>query len=360
MIKFRLSIVSFALVVFLNACQAQQFNLLKSSDKRIHYTGRVALTDTAAVLSWTGNSATISFNGTSAKAILKDETGENNFNVIIDNKVTDVIHPDKEQKEYTLASNLKPGKHTLQLFKRTEWAMGKTWFYGFKLDGDKVYTTPPKKRKIEFFGNSITCGYAVEDSTGQDRGTAQFENGYISYAAITARHFDAEYYCTAKSGIGITISWFPLVMPEMYDRLDATNPNSKWDFNKYIPDLVVINLLQNDSWLTLNTQHPEYKKRFGDKAPTPEFIISAYRDFVKSVRSKYPKAQIICALGNMDATKTGSPWPGYIEKAVASLNDKAIYMHFFPYKNTSGHPNPKEQQVMADDLIRFIDEKVKW
>jgi hypothetical protein len=56
----------------------------------------------------------------------------------------------------------------------------------------------------------------------------------------------------------------------------------------------------------------------------------------------------------------GSPWPGYIEKAVKLLEDKNIYTHFFPYKNTDGHPKSAEQKVMADDLIQFIDKNIKW
>jgi hypothetical protein len=62
----------------------------------------------------------------------------------------------------------------------------------------------------------------------------------------------------------------------------------------------------------------------------------------------------------MDITRKGSPWPGYVEKAVASLNDARIYTHFFPYKNTPGHPQVSEQQAMAKSLIAFIGEKVKW
>jgi hypothetical protein len=62
----------------------------------------------------------------------------------------------------------------------------------------------------------------------------------------------------------------------------------------------------------------------------------------------------------MDATKTGSPWLGYIDEAVASLHDRKIFTHFIPYKNTNGHPSAKEQQAMADDLIGFIDQRIKW
>jgi lysophospholipase L1-like esterase len=345
----------------LSSCVAQSL-VLKSKDQHIRYTGRIKITDESAELYWSGSSAKINFNGTGVSALLQDERGDNYFTVIVDDKVINTIHLDSTKRVYTLAEGLPSGPHSLEIFKRTEWAMGKTIFYQFLLAKDAVVLAipPAKKHKIEFFGNSITCGYAVEDTTGQDRGSAPYENGYISYAAITARHFDAQYVSTSKSGIGVLVSWFPLTMPEMYNRLNPTDSTSLWDFSKYTPDLVVINLFQNDSWLVKQPDNPQFKQRFGTKAPEPDQIIKAYRDFVKNIRKKYPKAQIICALGSMDATKEGSPWPGYIEKAVASLNDKKIYTHFIPYKNTPGHPSAKEQQVMADDLIGFIDKQVKW
>lgn len=342
-------------------CTAQSV-VLKSKDAHIRYTGRISMTDEAAEMYWTGSSANINFNGTGASAILQDERGDNYFTVVLDGKVINTLHLENTKKTYTLAEGLPAGPHNIELFKRTEWEMGKTTFFQFVLAKDAVVlpVTPAKKRKIEFFGNSITCGYAVEDTTGKDRGTAPYENGYISYAAITARHYNADYVCTAKSGIGVLVSWFPLIMPEMYNRLDPTDPTSLWDFRRYTPDVVVINLFQNDSWIVNMPDNPQFKERFGTKKPEEEQIVKAYRDFVKTIRKRYPKAQILCILGSMDATKAGSPWPGYIEKAVAGLNDKAIYTHMIPYKNTNGHPSAKEQQAMADDLTGFMDKTVKW
>ncbi|TWI98069.1 lysophospholipase L1-like esterase [Mucilaginibacter frigoritolerans] len=342
-------------------CSAQLITV-KNNDKHIRYMGRIAQTDTVSELSWSGSSIKINFTGSGISAVLKDERGDNTYNVIVDNKVISVLRPDPIKKEYKLASNLLGGKHTLELFKRSEWAMGKTRFYSFELNkgGRFLPADPARKRKIEFFGDSITCGYADEDSTGQDRGTSPYENGYLSYATLTAKHFDAEFNNTSKSGIGIMVSWFPFTMPDMYDRLDANDPNSKWDFTKYTPDLVVINLFQNDSWLVNLPNNDQFKAKFGTTAPTPQFIVNAYSNFIKTIRGKYPKAQIICILGSMDATKQGSPWPGYIEKAVASLNDKNIYTHFIPYKNTNGHPSVKEQQAMADDLIAFMNKTITW
>jgi Carbohydrate esterase 2 N-terminal/GDSL-like Lipase/Acylhydrolase family len=337
--------------------------IVKYRDPHVQYSGRIAMrNDSSAELSWPASCIKINFIGTRIDAILRDEKSDNNYNVIIDGTVASVLHPLQEKKEYVLASNLAPGNHTLELFKRTESSMGKTWFYEFKFPkGSEVLSPPPlPKRKIEFFGNSISCGYADIDTEGKDRGTSPYENGYISYAALTARHFDAELHSTSKSGIGITVSWFPLVMSEMYDRLDATDPYSKWNFSKYTPDLVVINLFQNDSWIVEKKDNEQFKARFGTKAPTPEFIIDAYRKFVKDVRSKYPKASIICTLGSMDATKEGSPWPGYIEKAVSELKDNKIYVHIIPYKNTPGHPSAKEQQDMANNLVGYIEKNIKW
>jgi hypothetical protein len=339
------------------SCKSQ---IISNNDAHIHYMGRVDVRDSATMLSWSGTAVKINFNGTAVKAVLKDEKGESTFNVIVDGKVMGIIHPDTTKQTYTLVEGLPAGKHSLELFKRTEWAMGRTWFYQFNLDGEILPAPEEKKRKIEFYGNSITCGYAVEDTTGKDRGTAPYENGYISYAAITARHFDAEYSAIAKSGIGVIVSWFPLIMPEMYDRLDPIDSTSKWDFSKYTPDLVVINLFQNDAWLVMKPEHAQFKARFGDKAPGVEQIITAYRNFVKSIRTKYPEASIICALGSMDAARKEAPWFGYIQKAVAGLNDKKIYTHSFGYKNTSGHPSVAEQEAMAKDLIHFIDQQVKW
>lgn len=337
-------------------------SILSCSDPHIRYAGRTTLEGGAMLLAWPGTSVDLNFYGTGMKVRLKDEWGGNYYNIILDGKIAGKLAVDSGTKDYTLVTGLTEGRHSLELFKRTEWAMGRSWLVQFVADGKGYLLDPPaaKKRKIEFYGNSITCGYAVEDSSGLDRGSSPYENGYISYAALTARHFDADFRSISRSGIGILVSWFHQIMPELYDRLDPADSSSKWDFSSYTPDIVIINLFQNDSWLVNRPDHSEFKARFGSTAPSAGQIVEAYRAFVRSIRAKYPHVPIICALGNMDATKAGAPWPGYIEEAVASLHDKDIYTHFFPYKNTAGHPNAKEQQAMADDLSAFITKTFHW
>lgn len=348
----------FLIIGTVSAASAQKF--VSATSKSIGYSGRIGFhNDETVSIYWPGSGAKIRFYGTGATAILKDEHPSlNHFLIIIDGKKDSAfkIKLDTLKQTYSLAHNLPLSEHTIELFKLTD-ASAATLVYGFQLEGDaKLLKMPLKcKRKIEFYGNSITSGLGVDVPINKpDNGNPEFFNNYQAFGAITARHFGAQYNCISKSGIGITISWFPQIMPEIYDRINPDDSTSKWDFKKYQPDIIVVDLFQNDSWLVNEPNHPQFKARFGTTKPTGEFFIKAYANFINTLRNKYPKAKIICCLGNMDATKEGSPWPGYIIAAVAELNDKNIVTHFFSYKNTPGHPKAKEQQAIADDLIGFI------
>lgn len=333
-----------------------------AGDAAITYEGRVNVKEGVAAMYWAGTSAIVGFEGSSVSAIMRGTGGQDYFEVIVDDSVLRKIRIEPGVHTIRLAEHLPDGRHAVKLFKCTQWDKGTAWFYGF-VPGEGGRISFDKRdvvRRIEFYGNSITCGSAVEDSTGGDSGAAEYENNYFSYAAITARHYKASYSCIARSGIGLMVSWFPLIMPEMYDRRDPSDAGSKWDFKRFVPQVVVVNIGQNDAWLVNQPSNDQFKARFGTTAPGKGDIVTAYRNFVSSIRMKYPSAKIICTLGNMDASQAGSPWPGYISEAVDQLKDPCIYTHFFPFKKTKGHPNKSEQDAMAASLINFIDRHIKW
>lgn len=359
---FLLRKLPFLLLIFIFAGGCTENSaVIEANHPGITYTGRIDFSNPAQpVFFWPGSEATVRISGTGVKAEMNDASGENYFNIVVDEEVTGYIRLDTVKKWYTLADDLKEGVHTIRLVKRNEWYDGGATLHGFEVTGEVLPPAPKNNRTIEFIGNSITAGYAIEDLTGGDSPDSIYTNNYPTYGALAARFFEADYICTCRSGIGISVSWDPtIIMPEVFPRLDPTDPASKWDF-AIQPDLVVVNLLQNDSWLVNLPEEAGFKARFGDVAPGKDETVAAYQEFISLVRTTYPGVPMICALGSMDATKEGSPWPGYVQEAVDGLGDSLIYTHFFPYIEKGGHPRVADNARMAESLITFIKEKLSW
>jgi hypothetical protein len=365
MLRLQIAFVALSGVIFLSCAPTDHpvdstaQRRINASNDSIRYTGRIKHEVDSVTIYWPGTIIEIKFKGTTVSANLRDEFGQNYFNVVVDGRMTDVLKVKVRPAAYLLADSLADGEHVVQLIKRTEWDHGKTWFYGFEIDGELKALGERNKRVIEFFGNSITAGYAIEDKSGRDSPDSTNTNNYNTYASLTARHFQADCYLTIKSGIGILVSWFPLIMPELYNRLDPTDSTSRWDFH-IKPQVVVINLFQNDSWLVKKPEHPSFIRQFGIQPPDDATITAAYKAFVSKVRAAYPDAHIICALGCMDAVKAGSPWRQYVTDAVTQLHDEKVLTYFFPYCERNGHPTEEDNKLMAENLIKFIEANVQW
>ncbi|WP_026354261.1 SGNH/GDSL hydrolase family protein [Massilia niastensis] len=330
--------------------------------RQLRYTGRVDFSNPAApVLTWPGSEIGGAFTGTSLAVKLDDQHGRNFFNVFIDGdtKRPLIIQADKGRKTYLVANGLAPGRHRFLVTKRTEGEEGATVFLGLELDDRAGLAEPPPrpKRRIEFFGDSITSGMGNESPDDGPDHLGKDKNNYRSYAAITARSLEAEAHFTSQSGIGVMVSWFPFTMPEFYDQLNAVGNNeSSWDFSRWTPDVVVVNLMQNDKWLI-------DRERRLQPAPTEGQRIDAYQAFVKRVRSLYPQAYIVCALGSMDATAPDSRWPGYVKAAVERMRkegDARIDHVFFDYTSYGPHPRVKHHEANAARLTAFIRKKMAW
>ena len=137
----------------MGSCSGDQEIFVAYSDPHIVYEGRIDTSKIeAAELYWSGTSIKINFRGDDIAALLRESKGDNYYNIIIDEDSSYILKPDTVRQFYTLASNLSSGKHTVELFKRTEWDRGKGEFYGFRIGGKaKVEPkSPAKKRKIEF------------------------------------------------------------------------------------------------------------------------------------------------------------------------------------------------------------------
>ena len=77
-------------------------------------------------------------------------------------------------------------------------------FKGFTVtNGALVPTPPPFTRKLEFIGDSITCGFGNEGPGPNCPFTADTENESLAYGTLTAQALNAEHHTIAWSGIGM-------------------------------------------------------------------------------------------------------------------------------------------------------------
>jgi len=377
------SFSSFVMLLFLTFSSqfsfAQSKAVIGASDTNIRITGRVDKSDPNNVtFAFPGVSIKAKFEGTSIDAILTENgsgtaTTTNYFNAIIDGGTPTVIKLSSSQTVYNLASGLSDGVHTVELFKRTESNVGTIVFKGFILDSGKklVIADALPKRRIEFIGNSITCGYGNDLSTNSPNNyhfTSANENNYKAWGAVAARTLNAQYSCVAYSGRGLyqnNTGSKTGTLPLIYDEIIADNPNSSWNHYNYTPDVLVINLGTND--FAAETSSPTAYKV--DSAA----FVKTYVDFVSKLRGYYPNASFVLCVGTMmgDSYPTGLKQWTRIQKYVSSVSSyfkangdsKVFYLKLEPQNAPYGedwHPTAATDIIMANALTAFIDKNIKW
>lgn len=329
----------------------------------IKYHGRINWLDSLQPeFYWPGSGLSITFQGKALYADYYDSTGEVYLNIVYDQDSLRYLKLEKGLNKILVAEFAEEETHRIDIIKRNEWMVtGPLNFKGLTLEEGQLLAPPQYADKvIEFFGNSITAGYAIEDLTGGDRMDSIYSNNYYTYAATTARYFNADYYATVQSGIGIMVSWNPEIMPELYNRLNPYDSASIWDFSLSEPDVVVVNLGQNDSWIVNIPENEQFKIRFGDTRPSIAEWQMAYSSFIQKIRIAYPSAHIVCAIGSMDATAADSSWPDYIQEVADDLEDPNMSTIVFPFTNTNGHPRVIHNRAMADQLIAHLEQVMSW
>jgi lysophospholipase L1-like esterase len=328
-------------------------------DPAIRLVGRFDDRDPAGPrMAWAGSTVAVKFEGSALNVQLKS-SGADEFQVVIDGAPTSVLKVTKDATVYKVASGLTGKEHMAELFKRTEPLVGQTQLLGFQLEkGGKLLPNPSKlTRRIEVVGDSITCGYGNEAAKESEHFTPGTENNYQAYGAMAARDLKAEYVAVAWSG-----KWLfgDNAIPLLYDLALPSDPQSKWDFKRWAPNAVVINLGTND---------------FGPRNPTEKEWQDAYKAFIARLRTNYPQCHVFCAVGSMmsdnyppgrKALSTIRQYTQGLVETLTKAGDKKVHYVEFDVqdmKNGIGadwHPSVKTHRLMADKLAAAIKKELGW
>jgi lysophospholipase L1-like esterase len=343
-------------------------NIQEPDNPAIRYTGRIDFANPKKPrLSNAGAYFQVRFKGTACELILEDQNlyhrYHNYISVVVDGKYMGRIKVVKNQTHYPVASDLADTIHTLFVCKASEAQIGYIDFLGMRCGELQPVETVPKRR-IEFIGNSITCGTGMENvevpcSTGD---WYDQQNAYLTYGPLIAREFGADWLLSAVSGIGIVRNWNSEgpVMPDVYDHLYLdTTSTPQGDARTFTPDLVSICLGTND----FSDGDGTYKRAPLDSAK----FIQNYIRFVKHIRSRYPHAPICCLTSPILSPEKNAKLTEYLTAIVRQLKDVEHdgNIHLFVFSRCynhgcTGHPDKEEHKLIAAELSPFFKKVMGW
>ena len=232
-------------------------------------------------------------------------------------------------------------------------------FHGF-LDGSggahlalpAVGPMEPRRRRIEFFGDSITAGFCnlcTFASSGQTG--ALLESYSHSWANIVCDGFAADCHTTAWSGYGIVENCCggTTTLPMIWQRSLATLSNSSWDFASWAPDVVVLNVGTND--------------RLGQRTENIARFNATLLNIVERASANYGRSTaFMLACGPMDEHYCASVGGSSIKRRARTSR---LASWITPYlwhvwRTLCGHPSTAVDAAMAKGTADAIRAFMGW
>lgn len=315
-----------------------------------------------------GSSVQFQFEGNSVSFTLKNIPLQGYYNYVsieLDGKYIGRFKVDNnDAKKFTYQVSDKSKKtHSIKIYKATEAAMGEVFFDGSAIDA--IPFQPKQKKKIEFIGDSITCGFG-NDETGLPCGQGQWfdqHNAYLAYGPIVSRKLDADFLLSSVSGYGMyrnwnSEKWEETIFPDVYDHLFLRNSESEKFGNDYQPDLVSICLGTNDL-----SEGDSQKERLPFNKHK---YIGNYIEFVQKIYKKYPNTKIVLLNSPMVSGDRNKEFMEALNavKDFFKNNKKQASIEIFEFKEMKPkgcgfHPSAEDDQKMADEIYDFYKNNLK-
>jgi lysophospholipase L1-like esterase len=258
-----------------------------------------------------------------------------------------------------LVDGLANGTHTVRIEAVTESQAAPNQFGGFALPaGGKALSMTPRKRQIEFIGDSHTVGYG---DISQSRDCSSDEvwkttDNSRTFGVQVARRYDADFQVNAISGRGIVRNYdgspgdpLPVAYPFVLLDHSALYDDAAWQ-----PQIIVIALGTNDfstplkageKWKTRDELHADYE--------------ATYVKFVERLRARNRHAFIILWATDMAEHEIQREAGKVVAQLQSKGDDKVAFLSIEGLAMTGchWHPSLADHQAIAEKLIHFIDDR---
>jgi lysophospholipase L1-like esterase len=228
-------------------------------------------------------------------------------------------------------------------------------FFGLDFGSGTLLAPTVPAHKMEVIGDSITCGYGNEGNGPGCSFSYETENNYLAYGSVAARVVGADLHTECWSGKGVyrNRDGTTDTVPTLFDKAIPTEGSSSWDF-AWKPDAVVVNLGTND---------------FAMGDPGAGFV-TAYEDFVTTIRGHYPNAYVFVMIGPMTGEPDLGTTRGYLDQVVQARknagDDRIEQVQIDPQdgnKNGLGcdyHPSAKTHDIVGQALASAMKTALGW
>lgn len=351
---------------------SEENRTLSATSDNVKLLGRAYYDGSKTICAFSGTGIEFTLTGTKAEITVQGDSAAKADN--LDNNARIAIYVDGErtidemlaEQEHTFTAfeSAEEKTVTIRLVKLSETAMSTFSITGINVEGT-IAPTANKEHLIEFVGDSITCGYGVDDENRDHHFSTTTEDCTRAYAIKTANALDADYSLVSISGYGIISGYTSdpdkkvesQQLPKYYDKIGFSYSNdvvenTDWTFERQ-PDVVVINLGTNDE---------SYCKT--DETKMAEYS-AAYIEFMKHIREKNPDAMILCVLGTMgnglSRTVINSVKAYTEETGDTNVASKSLA----PQSQSDGyaadwHPTEATHQKVCDKLVEEINKIMNW
>lgn len=266
---------------------------------------------------------------------------------------TESRHAISDSSEILVFDNKQEGEHTLTVTRLTEIRTAPACTDTFLLTHLEIRGISPaflpapaaQKRRIAFFGDSITNGWGVLGNSSDTLFRMDEEDVTRAYAYLLAEEFDAAYEICAVSGHGIVSTCHSDRSEPMknYIDLSARAVPSPRDFSAGA-DAVFIALGTNDA----------------PSVPEEEFAAGCL-EFLTLIRTRFPRAEIFWIYGMMNRRYVPAlntlipafdPHCHFISSAPLSLEKDEV--------GCCEHPNEKGALRIRDEAAAALRRVLKW